>query len=141
MKNVANMNLQRKDCVYLNNEYYKRVFMRKNIKRQIDEILNLMKEAQEELTAALVKANADDIFEILESCQNGAINVGNTIEESEGKDKVTVKLLENYCEVVYQVYENALQKREIAQGISLMSKTLGQIFESVEKDIRIISET
>ena len=49
-------------------------------------------------------------FEILEACQQSAINVGECIEKSEKYDKKIVELLEWYCEIVYQLFETRHEK-------------------------------
>lgn len=40
--------------------------------------------------------------EVLPLCQNGAIQIGNEIEQWEGEGTRTVSILEDYCEAVYQ---------------------------------------
>ncbi len=41
----------------------------------------------------------------LEQCQNYALRLGQQIEATEGENFITVTLLEEYCELVYQIYE------------------------------------
>lgn len=42
---------------------------------------------------------------ILEDCQDAAISIGQAIEKAEGEGTVTVKYLEDYCDILYSIYE------------------------------------
>lgn len=47
--------------------------------------------------------NTEALGMLLTDCQDAAISVGNSIEQSEGEGNEAVKKLEEYCEVLYQI--------------------------------------
>ena len=85
-------------------------------------------------------------LELLEQCQNCAIGLGEKIEAMEGEGFPTISLLENYCEVLYQIYEKVLQSAGINsnQVHNTLAKELirigNSIKNSIKNDIHIRSE-
>ena len=79
--------------------------MRKMQKKQAEEFLNLLGQAHNEIKTAIRTKEKDTALELLEQCQDGAIKLGNMIEKAEGEGFPTIHLLENYCELVYGIYE------------------------------------
>ncbi len=79
--------------------------MRKMQKKQAEEFLNLLGQAHNEIKTAIRTKEKDTALELLEQCQDGAIKLGNMIEKVEGEGFPTIHLLENYCELVYGIYE------------------------------------
>lgn len=79
---------------------------------------------------------------LLEDCQNGAAVLGNMIEETEGEGFVTIPILEEYCDQVYQIYESLAGGRTVS--INKIHKALRkfgiQISNSVKHDIRETKE-
>lgn len=57
------------------------------------------------LCNALREKDSATGLHILEKCQEMAIQIGTDLEETQGESHPTVKLLEEYCEQVYQIYE------------------------------------
>ncbi|MBR5509704.1 MAG: LicD family protein [Lachnospiraceae bacterium] len=110
----------------------------KKFKEQAEEILGLLEKAHGMIRDAAGNGDLSLIMQLLEICQNGAITLGNRIEQSEGEGFVTVGILETYCELVGKIYEKA------AQGDALnpdqMSQELNglllRIRDSVAHDIR-----
>ena len=84
--------------------------MRKAQKKQIEEMIALMAEAQTEIKNAIRKKNISLALDLLEQCQQAAIRVGTSIDALEGEGHPTVTLLEQYCELVYKLHE------ELASG-------------------------
>ena len=79
--------------------------MRKAQKKQIEEMITLMAEAQAEIKNAIRKKNISLALDLLEQCQQAAIQVGTSIDTLEGEGHPTVTLLEQYCELVYKLHE------------------------------------
>ena len=79
--------------------------MRKAQKRQIEETIRQMEEAHDEIKRCIEKRIAVQAGELLADCQNAAVAIGTLIEETEGEGHSTVKVLEEYCELVYQIHE------------------------------------
>ncbi len=89
-------------------------------KRQILEILNSLKKINNE---NICDGNiSDDLPLMLESCQNAAIILGNSLETTYELDKVRpiVKILEEYCENIFNlsiIKEDEPQIRKIKEEI------------------------
>ena len=112
--------------------------MRKAQKRQAEELLGLLGQVHEEIKKGIEAGRKEEAMELLGQCQDAAIQLGQSIEEAEGEGFVTIPLLEQYCEVVYQIYEGLAQ----GQGVSAnkagksLRKALVSIENSVKNDIR-----
>lgn len=68
-------------------------------KNRILTIIESMDEAHE----ILWNENDNDVYELYGVCQEAAINIGNIIEESEDNVESIITLLEDYCELLYQL--------------------------------------
>lgn len=79
--------------------------MRAGQKKQAEEFTGLMETAHSEIRKALEKQDTATAQTLLGDCQNGAAALGNMIEEVEGESCVAVSMLEEYCDLVYQIYE------------------------------------
>lgn len=79
--------------------------MRKVQKGQILDLLATLAGAHGEILQAMDGGNLVVARQLLEDCQNAAIQIGTMIEESEGEGFVTVGMLEEYCELAYQIHE------------------------------------
>lgn len=116
--------------------------IKQNVKTQIAEIASLLHEAHEAIETAIEGMDVQLLSELLEACQNGAIAIGNLIEESQGEGFVTIGILEKYCEVVYRIYE-ALMGEDFAkanEGSKELIELLAKIEFSVENDIKLKKE-
>lgn len=128
--------------------------MRKAQKQRIEEFLIVLEQAHNEIKRLNEKRNFSRAMEVLEQCQQGAVQLGGMIESIEGEACATIRLLEDYCEAVYQFYDELRQKflsqREDAQQIGCikcalenskkLSKHFRRIKNSVKNDIRIRKE-
>lgn len=107
------------------------------IKSYAKEMLRLFEMATESVIRSVSQGEPEAAMELLEDCQEGAISLGNQIEEVKGSGYVTVGILEQFCEVLYNVHEL------IAEGgrtdTDVMDKMFGDILsrlsDSVKKDI------
>lgn len=89
---------------------------RKNHAISIDEKarhLASIENLHEQISVFLEKKENDQAVILLEECQELAITVGTSIEEELGEGIPAVKLLENYCELVYEIHEKLLKKSNI----------------------------
>lgn len=113
--------------------------MRKSQKKQIENMIELLDKAHEAIKRALEIKNSEIALSLLEQCQDSAIQIGGMIEESFGEDFVTVELLENYCERIYQTYELIRQKQPVNVGKTYknLRKELIRIENSVKNDIQV----
>ena len=111
--------------------------MRQEQKKQAADFVKLMEKAHDEIRKAIEKKDIQTALALLEDCQNGAIALGNLIEDAEGEGFVTVGILEEYCDQIYQVY-TCLDSGEIT-GANQMYKALWggfvRIADSINHDI------
>ncbi len=116
--------------------------MRKHQKKQVDELLNLLGQAHEQIFKLLRNGNSTEVCEILGDCQNVAISVGTAIDEEEGEGSYTVKLLEEYCELVYQLNEAIVQEtiNSVNEVRAPLDKSLKNIKKAYNKDVHMQKE-
>ena len=116
--------------------------MRKVQKDSIIEIANLLQKAQEHIRILLKKQEYASVLDLLQQCQQGAIQIGTIIEKSEGEGFSTVKMLEEYCELVFQVFEMVQNNASVDANVvfGTMDKLLSEVSESISKDIPVRKE-
>ena len=78
----------------------------------------------------LLKVQAELDFEVLLECQQLAIDIGTLIEQCKGNDHPVVHLLENYCEIIYQLSTNS--SKEPLRQIELL---LTDLKSSIQDEI------
>ncbi|MDE7331763.1 MAG: hypothetical protein K2O16_05900 [Lachnospiraceae bacterium] len=108
--------------------------MRKTQKKQAGEFMELLARAHEAVGKAVSTGKNYIAMELLEQCQEGAIQLGELVEKAEGEGCGMIPLLEDYCELVYQIYEEVRQ----GQGASAdrISEDLQQSLIKIEKYLR-----
>lgn len=116
--------------------------MRKAQKQQAEGFAKLLDRAHNEIKKAIDRKDPDTARELLEQCQEGAIELGNMIEEEEGEGFVTVSLLETYCEQLYQIHETILHGAAVSGGriYKSLRRMLVQIENSIGNDIKVRQE-
>ena len=113
--------------------------MYKQDKKQIDEMFHILLWANDEIKKAIEKRQFESALDILEQCQDAAIQLGTSIEECEGEGFVTVSYIEEFCEEIYQIHE-AIMENGSADAISThkkISKSLSKIEQSIKNDIPV----
>ncbi len=113
--------------------------MRKSQKKQIENMLDLLEQAHTAIKKAVETGNTEIALTLLEQAQDSAIQVGGMIEESLGEEFATVRILESYCEQVYQSYEMIRQQRAVNVGkvYKSLRRELIRMENSVRNDIAI----
>ena len=79
--------------------------MRKQGKQLALEIVQILHQTHEKIKKAIQNREIAYAQNLLTECQQGMIQLGNSIEETEGEGFVTVGYIEEYCERVYQYFE------------------------------------
>lgn len=87
--------------------------MTKSHKQQIEELVRKLEKVHEQIKTCIGQGRYQDTMTLLESCQNAGIVIGTEIEESEGEGHQAVSLLEEYCELVYQIHSDLAEHKEI----------------------------
>ena len=117
--------------------------MRKTQKQQIESLLSQMEEAQEQIKKDIGQGSVQPAMELLEDCQTGAVTIGTLIENTEGEGHPSVLLLEEYCELVYQIHQNLEgNPKGVNQNkiYKLLRQKLIKAANSVKNDIPIRKE-
>ncbi len=110
--------------------------MRNNLKNQIIEILSTMQEAQGILLKLVIDGN-ESALNVLADLQDTALQVGNAVEESEGADHIVVKHIEEYCELIWRMYQSISQKEKVSkEAFDTLKKSLDCIAAGVVNDIK-----
>lgn len=114
-------------------------------KRQWDcivEIIDSFSIIHNEIDSFAKKGDKESALSLLLSCQENAIELGNSIEESEGEGFISVKYLEEYCEEIFkkynEVYENRICENECL--CCSLEESIKRVFDSVQKDIIVKKE-
>lgn len=116
--------------------------MKKAQKEQAENIIRLLSNVHIGIKRAIESGQQDSAMELLSQCQESAIELGETIEAIEGEGFVTVSLLEDYCEIIYQAYTLVSQMSGINAGkiYKNLKRVLIQVENSVKNDIKIRTE-
>ena len=108
--------------------------MRRFLKEQLLETVNILLEAHGEVASLLEAGKNSGAAEILVDCQQGAISVGNALDDAPVVHAVVqpiVHLLEEYCESVYQLHEKILEgTADIA--LELLDATLNKVLQGIK---------
>ena len=116
--------------------------MKKAEKKQAEDFLDLLQQAHSEIRKSLDNKDVSTALTLLADCQDGAISLGNLIEATEGEGFVTIPLLEEYCELVYQLHESLVEEESIEAGkaYKLLRNQVIKIRNSVRNDIKVRKE-
>lgn len=79
--------------------------MRRTHKSQAEKFIELLALAHEEIKKFLSNKEYASVKELLGQCQEGALELGDFIEKTEKPGIRIISLLEDYCELLYSVYE------------------------------------
>lgn len=120
--------------------------MKKEQKQSAIDFVELLKSAQQHIKQLIAGDQREVVLDLLQQCQQGAIQIGTMIEESEGEGFVTVKLLENYCELIFQMFE--IVQNSVGSALhtecdivwDTMQRLLAEIEQSVHRDLQIRKE-
>ncbi|MCM1154922.1 MAG: hypothetical protein NC392_06110 [Roseburia sp.] len=116
--------------------------MRKSQKKEILGILNSLEEAHDEIREGLTQGNSALVQNLLTECQTTAISLGELIENMEGKGHITVSFFEEYCELLFRLYEDSGSHEDINRNkiYKILRKQLIKIENSVKNDIVVRKE-
>ena len=80
--------------------------MSQTVRRQLIEISNTLRDANDLLGKLFQGVADEEMMELLTDCQNCAITMGNKIEAVYGSGLKSIHALENYCESIYQISQH-----------------------------------
>lgn len=99
--------------------------MRKKDKKQILELICTLEEANKRLLPVISKITDEELTTMLSDEQEAVISIGNRIEELEGEGTKAVGILEQYCDILWQISqetESAQKRRGIEQLLEYLCK-------------------
>ena len=116
--------------------------MRKAQKNQLDNLLVLLDQAHTSVKDMIKAGDLQTAAAILESCQNSAISIGQTIEEEFGEGTVTVGHLEEYCELLFVIHEELLSGEKVsADSVSQrLARCYLEVIQAYNSDVQVKKE-
>ncbi len=118
--------------------------MRRFQKNQVEDFAKLLDQAHAEIMTYIEKNAAGEALSLLEQCQQGAIQIGNLIEKTESEGCAAIPLLEQYCELLYQLHEeigqNQKEIKKAARAMKHLRQILIRIESSIKHDIKVRTE-
>lgn len=105
--------------------------MRKSQKTQAEDMISLLWQAHDEIKKFIETGKTEDAVTLLAQCQDGAIQMGNLIERTEGEGFVIIGMLEHYCELIYQIHEELIQEQSVSVDINSINK----LFKNLRKEL------
>ncbi len=106
-------------------------------KKQAEDFTKLLGRAHDGIKKTIERKNIEAALDLLSQCQECAIKLGEIIEAVEGEDFVTISLIEEYCELVYQFYEKISQGQPVNanQASKALRRSLVRMENSIKHDI------
>lgn len=113
--------------------------MRKQQKIQAEEMIHLLFQAYDEIKKAAEMKKNEEALILLAQCQDAVIQLGDYIEQAEGETCATIRILEQCCELIYQIYEEIQNNSASYTGRTFKKfrKILIQIENSIKNDIKL----
>jgi len=107
--------------------------VREQVKQKMREMLATLGKGEAILDSKIKRNDLNMLEELLEDMQNSAITIGRTIEEEEGYQTKTVKMLEEYCELLYEYLTEQERGIRFKMGRALAGKR-GEISRCLETE-------
>lgn len=113
--------------------------MRWTQKKQAEEITELLGGVHQEIRRVLEQKKQSAAMDLLMQCQKAAIGLGTLIEREEGEGNAAVRLLEDYCELLYQLYERLRQgfPASAEKEYKILQKSLFRIRNKIKHEIAV----
>lgn len=107
---------------------------------QIEQILKSLKRIHKAIEQYIKAGRCEETMQLLTDCQESAISVGNSIEDTEGEDCPAVKRLEEYCEILYVISQEMMDSHNSKKAYRMLTEAMGNIQDSIKKDIAVKKE-
>jgi len=107
--------------------------MRNYIKKQLLSIVDILVKAND-VVRKFQKYDSSEM-DVIVQCQESAIQIGNNIEEIEGEGTYVVKLLEEYCELIYQVSVALSNQQKTNKILRRTTNILTKISDCINYDL------
>ncbi len=110
--------------------------MRKYIKRELCNIIEQLAKVNETLITNGHGISQEQVQSVLVDCQQGAVAIGNKVEECEGEGTEAICLLEDYCEKAYLLYINWMDVNVREKELKRVSSLLNKVKSTILYDIK-----
>lgn len=116
--------------------------MRKVQKAQADDFLKILQQAHNQLRKLIELRDIKNALLLLQDCQEGAVALGTMIEQAEGEGVKAVSILEEYCESVYQIYNNLSSNEDMSanKAYKILNQLWVRISNNIANDIVVKKE-
>lgn len=116
--------------------------MRRREKEMAKDFLAVLAKAHYEIKKAVGRENKEQACPLLAQCQQGAMELGDLIASTEGEDCPIIGLLEDYCELVNQIYDALERERpKSPEGIyQRLKKKLTKLERCLEEEVPLHRE-
>lgn len=111
--------------------------MRKFLKNSILEIFQTIYEAHKIIRNFIKEKNYENAKSVLIDCQSSAAQICKTIENSDGNSCVTIGILKEYCDCVYDIFMSISKEANGREIKSQLDKQLDKVEKSVKNDIKV----
>lgn len=111
--------------------------MRKYQKKLLIDLIQTIYEAHATIKEYIANGKYEEVKLLLGDCQDTAIQMGETVELSEGVGVKTVKYLEDYCDLLFQVYESISHNISGNISYNLLNEKLTVVEQSISEDIKV----
>ena len=123
--------------------------MRKKQKKELLDCMDSLREAHKEIKESVQKKEYAAATNMLADCQELAIAIGESIEQSEGAGYVTVSFVEEYCEALFRVSEEIRCKQQTGTSnlnennmnenrvCKILNRQLTKMENSIKNDITV----
>lgn len=109
--------------------------MRKTQKKEAEDLIGVLSRAHGAVKKAIKSDKNDIAMDILVQCQDGAIKLGDLLENAEGEDCPIISMLEEYCEIIYQIYENVRLTQGRGSGTKRLLENLNRILLQIKHGV------
>lgn len=109
--------------------------MNKHQKEQIIDTIHSLINDHEIIFQQIPLLCFDDLYQMFTECQNTAIWIGNRIEFLEGEGTTVIKLLEDYCEMLYQCSISLESNQNLNQYRENLDNILIHALNIIENEI------
>ncbi len=105
-------------------------------KTEAEQFMALMERAHGMIGTMLPGGNVGDCLKLLEACQSRAIYTGTLIEEDYGEGSVTVGILEEYCELLYEIHELISEESITENAAYVIVENMEEIFKKLAESMK-----
>lgn len=128
--------LEKKGAAFPKYQYPKNLMERvkkPTYKENLQEKLKLLGKIHEKIELLVSLGQQETVLTLLNELQNVAVIIGTSVEKKTGEHTETVTLLEQYCEVVFELYQT-LSANEIRDGKGVRA-ILDELLQMVEQSV------